>query len=127
VSEERAISPTGERLSPKGRVRTKYYGYVDQHILRLEREGKNQMEILVNDNDTLTIVAKIDLNVADPMGDYPAIAASYRIVANLGNISNPTLELVRLGAVVPLLRSERRVEAGKLPAYTDYYGTDRIT
>jgi hypothetical protein len=85
------------------------------------------MEILVNDNDTLTIVAKIDLNVADPMGDYPAIAASYRIVANLGNISNPTLELVRLGAVVPLLRSERRVEAGKLPAYTDYYGTDRIT
>jgi len=86
------------------------------------------MEILVNDNDTLTIVVKINPTVADPIGDYPAIAASYRIVASLGNISNPTLELVRLGAVVPL-RSEGlagRVEAGKHPGKTEYYGTDGI-
>ena len=63
------------------------------------------MEVLVNDGDTLTIVAKAGPSAIDPNGDFPGVAAAFRVVANVGTIINPTLELVRLGAVVPLSRS----------------------
>jgi hypothetical protein len=60
------------------------------------------MEILVNDGDNLTIVAKTRPSAADPNGEFPGVVATYRIVAVPGFSINPTLELVRLGAVVPL-------------------------
>jgi hypothetical protein len=64
------------------------------------------MEILVHDGDTLTIVVKLGASVMDPNGDFPGVVAAYRVIANLGSISNPVLELVRLGAVVSLRKSE---------------------
>jgi len=61
------------------------------------------MRIVTKDGEGLTIITEVEPSVTDPAGSCPAIAATYRIVADH---TGPTLALVPIGQPVRISSDE---------------------
>jgi hypothetical protein len=66
--------------------------------------------IYLKDGEVLGVVVEVGLSVSDPTFEFPAVAQSYRVVANS---SGPILELVPLGKEPVRLRPEEITQLEK--------------